>query len=136
MEPKIQTGSIIATKLIDEQYQFDKGDVVTYKTEDGILITHRIVKIKGGGKQYITKGDNNDGPDIKPVLSQNIVGVYTGFTLPYVGYVVHFADSQQGVALLMILPGLLLLGYACFLIWRSLKEIDTRKVKETTESSE
>lgn len=133
MEPEIQTGSIIAIKEVDNHEQFEKGDVITFTTKDGIHITHRIVEVQGDGESYITKGDNNNGPDVEPVLAQNVVGQYTGFTIPYVGYIVNFANSKEGAALLLILPGLLLIGYAAVTIWRALKQLETpTETKSTT----
>lgn len=133
MEPKIHTGSIVAIEPTGDRTHFNKGDVVTYKAEDDILIAHRIVKVKGDDKQYITKGDANNAPDTKPVPPHNIVGIYSGFTIPYVGYATNFANSPEGSALLLILPGLLLLGYACFTIWQGIRQIEGRKEKEPNE---
>lgn len=131
MEPGIQTGSIIAIKPVEDPNRFDKGDVITFQTKDNILITHRIVEVKGDGQQYITKGDNNNAPDPEPVLAQNVIGEYTGWTIPYVGYGINFANSKQGAVLLLILPGMLLLLYACVTIWRALKLVEAPREKET-----
>lgn len=133
MEPEIQTGSIIAIKEVDGTERFAEGDVITFITKDNIHITHRIVEVQDGGERYITQGDNNNGPDVEPVLAQNIVGIYTGFTIPYAGYIVNFANSKEGAALLLILPGLLLIGYAAVTIWRALRQLETpTETKSTT----
>ncbi|WP_404454484.1 signal peptidase I SipW [Oceanobacillus kapialis] len=123
MEPGIQTGSIIAVKTGGEMERFSKGDVITYRAEDNMLITHRVVEVKNAGQQYVTKGDANNGADMNPVLAENVVGQYTGFTVPYVGYVFQFATSSQGAAILMILPGFFLLGYSVLVIRRTLKQV-------------
>lgn len=129
MEPNIQTGSIIAIKETDGQRDFQKGDVITFKTKDDILITHRIAQVNNDGQQYkyITKGDANDGPDIDSVLSENIVGVYTGFTIPYIGYLMNFANSSEGAALLLVLPGVCLILFSIITIFRALRNIDRHK---------
>ncbi|MEK3890812.1 signal peptidase I SipW [Bacillus sp. FSL K6-3431] len=127
MEPQIQTGSLISINLDGDRTSYKKGDVITYRTADDILITHRIKEVKGYGLQYITKGDNNNGPDIEPVLADNIIGKYTGFTVPYVGYFIYFANSRQGAVLLLILPGILLLGYSIMSIWRALQLVQVPK---------
>ncbi|HLR08612.1 MAG TPA: signal peptidase I [Bacillota bacterium] len=124
MEPDILTGSVIAIKPVDEADSFQKGDVITYRTEDNTLVTHRIVEVKNEGKQYITQGDNNDDPDAQPVLRQNIVGTYTGLMIPYLGYATHFANTREGSALLLILPGLVLISYACYTIWDAMRQIE------------
>lgn len=110
MEPSIKTGSIIVVQQTNESHLFEKDDIITFQTEERVLVTHRI--IGKDGSQYITKGDNNNGPDVNPVHEKNIVGQYVGITIPYVGYVMNFANSQQGITFMLIIPGVFLLGYA------------------------
>ncbi|WP_066070094.1 signal peptidase I SipW [Neobacillus soli] len=132
MEPTFLTGSIIGVKPLNskERNVLKKDDVITFKTKEGILVTHRIIGVTTSGPNvlYKTKGDNNDGPDIDPILSENVVAIYSGFTIPYIGYFIDFAQSKKGSALLLIGPGILLLGFAAFNIYFGLKEID-RKTK-------
>ncbi|WP_186579914.1 signal peptidase I SipW [Aquibacillus kalidii] len=134
MEPGIKTGSIIAVKPDGEMTAFEKGDVITFMEESDKLVTHRIVDVIKSGENvmYQTKGDNNDGPDPNPVLSENVVAEYTGFTIPYIGYFINYAQSKTGSALLLVLPGLLLLGYAGITIWQAMSQIDNKSKKEET----
>ena len=134
MEPGIQTGSIIAIKPGGDMERFLKGDVITFKESENKLITHRVLEVKGTGEntQYITKGDNNDAPDLSPVLAANVVGEYNGFTIPYIGYLLNAAQSKIGSALLLILPGVLLLLYSAVTIWKAIKEIEVSKEATTT----
>lgn len=134
MEPGIKTGSIIAIKPGGDVTRFKKGDVITFKESETKLITHRIQEVKGSGEntQYITKGDNNDAPDMTPVLAANVVGEYNGFTIPYIGYLLSAAQSKTGSALLLILPGVLLLLYSAVTIWKAIKEIEVSKDTTTT----
>lgn len=129
MEPGIQTGSIIAIKPGGEMTRFQKGDVITFKESEAKLITHRVMEVKGTGDntQYITKGDNNDAADLEPVLAANVVGEYKGFTIPYIGYLLDAAQSKMGAALLLVLPGILLLLYSGITIWRAIKEVEVKK---------
>ncbi|SFA99672.1 signal peptidase, endoplasmic reticulum-type [Lentibacillus halodurans] len=133
MEPEIQTGSIISIELGGDMTRFEEGDVITYRTQDHMLITHRVVQEMEDGQQYMTKGDNNEEADSEPVLAQNVVGKYTGFTVPYVGYVMNFANTPQGAALLLILPGLFLVGYSVVTIWRVLGQVEGSKNKGAAE---
>ena len=137
MEPGIMTGSIVAIKPVEKVKTFHKGDVITFISEDEKLITHRIFKVKGSGKsvQYITKGDNNEGPDTDPVLPQNIKGEYHGFTIPYVGYALQFAESKLGSALLLIVPGFIILAYSLISMWKAITEIEQDKKKEVSSTS-
>src|SRR5699024_6954680 len=109
MEPDIKTGSILSIKEVDDPTSFQTGDVITFRTKEDILITHRIVEVKQSGQSYITKGDANDGADREPVMADNIIGSYTGFTIPYVGYILNFANSKEGTSLLLVIPGILLI---------------------------
>ncbi|HLR67912.1 MAG TPA: signal peptidase I [Virgibacillus sp.] len=131
MEPHIDTGSVISIRSVDKLNSFKKGDIITYQTNDDTLVTHRIVEVKNQGEQYITKGDNNDAPDIAPVLAQNIVGTYSGLQVPYLGYIVSFYNSPAGSALFMILPGLLLISYAGYTIWSAIRDIEDKNQANT-----
>jgi len=129
MEPDIQTGSIIGVKLAEDKNDFKKGDVITFQEED-ILITHRITEVVESGDAilYRTKGDNNNAEDMNPVISDNVVAQYTGFTVPYLGYFVNFSQSKNG-ALLLLIPGFLLLIYSAYTIWTVLSVIELRPKK-------
>ncbi|SFB19464.1 signal peptidase, endoplasmic reticulum-type [Lentibacillus halodurans] len=137
MEPDIQTGSIIAVNPDGDMTRFQKGDVITYMEEEGKLVTHRVVEVINSGEHvmYRTKGDNNDAFDISPVLSENVVAEYTGFTIPYLGYLVNLSQSQNG-AFLLLIPGLLLLGYSGFMIWKALKEIESDNMAKQHQDEE
>ena len=138
MEPGILTGSIIAVKPAEDKTNFKKGDVITFQEEENILITHRITEVVKSGDSvlYRTKGDNNNAEDMNPVMAENVVAQYTGFTMPYVGYFNNFASSKNG-AFLLIIPGLLLLLYSAFTLWKaiSLIEIPQRKQVEVIEDT-
>lgn len=131
MEPDIQTGSIIAVKPTQDVKHFQKGDVVTFNTQDHGQVTHRIYQVKNNGDQYVTKGNNNNAPDTEPLMAHNIEAQYTGFTLPYVGYAVHYTSTKAGTALLLVIPGLLLLCYAGVTIWKAFREIEGKADKKT-----
>ncbi|GAF65410.1 signal peptidase I [Bacillus sp. TS-2] len=124
MEPEMLTGSLILIQKAEQKEHFTVGDVVTYRTAENVLITHRIIEVMNNGQSYITKGDHNNGPDIEPVLSDNIVGKYSGITVPYVGYVTQFIQSKQGALIIFIIPGVLLLIHSIFTIWRVLRIIE------------
>ncbi|MFC7786815.1 signal peptidase I SipW [Rossellomorea sp. GCM10028870] len=110
MEPTFQTGSIISIKLGDERASYKTGDIITFRMDDK-LITHRIIDVQqeNGQAVYKTKGDNNNGPDLWTVPAQTIIGKYTNFTIPYIGYALNYVNSKAGSALLLIVPGILLL---------------------------
>ncbi|MBH0158130.1 signal peptidase I [Fictibacillus sp. 5RED26] len=128
MEPIFQTGSIISIKQTDDNTTFEKGDIITFQMEDK-LITHRIIDVenKNGQIFYHTKGDNNDGPDMWSVPSNDVVGSYTGFTIPYAGYALNVTQSKEASALLLFIPGFLLLSSAVFSIVKAARKLDVEK---------
>ena len=75
---------------------------------------------------YETKGDNNNGPDLEPVLAENVIGKYADITVPYAGYALNYANSKAGAALLLIIPSLLL-GYSAITIFSAIRSIDGEK---------
>lgn len=130
MEPGIHTGSVVALKPGGDMTRFQKGDVITFMDEESRLITHRIVDVELNSAlnqaTYTTKGDANDAADSSPVFSTNVVGQYTGITVPYVGYAMNFAVSKAGSILLMIVPGLLLLLYALYTSWKAVSVLERK----------
>lgn len=125
MEPGIMTGSIIAVQPTAETTKFKENDIITYMEADNKIVTHRIVEVIQNGENvmYTTKGDNNNAPDRNPVLSDNVMAKYTGITVPYLGYFINFSQSKNG-AFLLLIPGLILLLYSIYSIWRAVSEID------------
>lgn len=119
MEPTFQTGSVILVKETGGGNDFQKGDIVTFHSDDGPVVTHRIHDVEKDGDQYVTKGDNNDIVDDGSLPARNIIGKYTGFTIPYIGYVSNFARAQGGMVGVFYAVGALLLAFAGFMIWRA-----------------
>jgi signal peptidase I len=136
MEPTFMTGSVIAVKPLQNPVNLKNDDIITFKESEDKLITHRIIDVKKSGEQtlYVTKGDNNRSKDSNPVIAQNVVAKYSGFTIPYVGYFLDYAKSKNGSALMLILPGLLLLAYSGISIFKALKELDKGKRKDVQET--
>lgn len=128
MEPGIKTGSIIAVRSLtnDEKDNFASGDVITFMENESTLITHRITEVTEtkGGILYTTKGDNNNAVDRAPVQANNVVGAYTGFTVPLIGYLISFVQSPNGLILFLIVPGFLMLCYSAFNLWRALNGVE------------
>ncbi|MBY0148717.1 signal peptidase I SipW [Neobacillus niacini] len=135
MEPSIKTGSIIAVKPVPAASELKKGDVITFKASDNpnTLITHRIVEVERVNEsvQFITKGDNNDTKDTAHVNSQNIVGAYSGFTLPFIGKLLAFIQSNNGAIFLLIVPGVLMILWSVINFWREISKVNPKEVKPT-----
>lgn len=109
MEPTIKTGALIFVK---KESTYAKDDVITFGpvTRPDMLVTHRIVEVLDlDGKQFVkTKGDFNAAADLDLVPIDSIIAKYY-YNVPYLGYLVSFAQTQLGVVLLIIIPGTILI---------------------------
>ncbi|WP_242224680.1 signal peptidase I SipW [Bacillus cereus group sp. BfR-BA-01380] len=138
MEPTFLTGSVIAIEPTKDGSKYKKGDVITFKEKNNKIITHRIIDVKNinGKVAYETKGDNNNGPDLNPVLAENVIGKYADITVPNVGYLLNYANSKAGAALLLVIPGVLLLGYSVVSIFGALRSIDSEKKNKSSDAGQ
>lgn len=87
MEPIFYRGDVVVVEKVEENYHKLKlYDIIEYRLDDRIVL-HRIVKIedKEGKLTFITKGDNNELEDEKPVETSQIVGKVK-FVVKYIGY--------------------------------------------------
>ncbi len=126
MTPEIKMGSIVIVRPIDD---YKIGDIITFQTTGSKeSVTHRIydIKVVGGQPKYITKGDANNAPDQREVSKREIIGKVL-IDIPYLGYVVSFAQKPLGFALIIIIP-------ACLIIFDEARkiygEIKKRKKKK------
>lgn len=69
MAPTIQVGETI---VIKKSFNYEVGDIITYKSFDGNIITHRIIDIDND--LYYTKGDFNNVEDKEPIKLGQIYG--------------------------------------------------------------
>lgn len=78
MEPTLTVGSVILSKVPKRADALKTGDIVTFRTESGYVVTHRIIEIIGGEAiQYRTKGDNPvNSPDPELLNPERVIGVF------------------------------------------------------------
>jgi signal peptidase I len=130
MEPGIHTGSVIAIKPDIDKNGLTQGDVITYRSIENpdMLITHRVKEVQKSSNnvQYITKGDANDVEDPQPIPAGYIIGQYVGFTIPYFGYISDFVKSKSGIIALMIVPGVILVLWQVFGMWKMISRMDEK----------
>ena len=94
MEPAIATNDLLILKSTDS---YKPGDVITYISAQGSLITHRIKEVSKSG--YITQGDANNIPDDE-VPAQRILGKSI-FVLSGAGIIMKWILSPINIAVLM-----------------------------------
>lgn len=110
MSPAFDTGSVVFVRETDP-LNIVQGDIITFSSaaDSDNLTTHRVIGInRQNGLSFVTKGDANNVNDPSPVPAENLVGRVTG-SIPYIGYVFGFAQTRQGLILLIFIPGLLIL---------------------------
>lgn len=105
MEPEFYPGDIAITKHKNKT-EIKVNEIVTYRDNDGVIITHRIIEETSEG--YITKGDNNNVEDADILTKENIIGEVK-FSIPKVGYIMNFLSKPMVIAAEMfLLAGLIL----------------------------
>jgi signal peptidase I len=111
MEPSIPIGSLmIATRT--DPLAIGVGDVVTIRADNGVVVTHRIVRVVDlpEGRFFVLKGDANESQDAGLVPARAIVGK-ADLHIPYAGYAQHFLSTVPGMIAALSVLGVLLLGY-------------------------
>ncbi len=112
MEPELDTGSLVFVREADPQ-EIAVGDVITFRSPDDPegLTTHRVVGIHENARlRFTTRGDANEVNDPRPVGEENLVGRVSG-SLPYVGYLLNFVQTREGLILLIFVPGVLIIAF-------------------------
>ncbi|MXV63831.1 signal peptidase I [Natronorubrum sp. JWXQ-INN-674] len=122
MSPTIEAGDVIITQDVDPE-EIESGDIVTF--HDGSeantgYVTHRVVDVveENGERYFELQGDANDEPDEGLVPAEYAQGDLH-LHVPYFGYLLLFARSSLGLFVLVIGPGLVLVGSGS---WQLLRE--------------
>ncbi len=109
MTPAIPVNSLVYVKGCDPA-QLEKGDVILFNdSKDGTPVTHRVVENDADSKQIITKGDANNGIDLRPALYSNVVGKVV-LHVPTIGALAGALSTVMGkiAAGMIILAGYIL----------------------------
>ena len=93
MAPQYPTDTLVVVQDAKPE-EIKIGDIITYVlNEDGVLVTHRVIRIDSENRTFITKGDANSSEDA-PVLWDNVVGkVFVG--IPRVGKVFRMLTAAE-----------------------------------------
>ncbi|NLI94084.1 MAG: signal peptidase I [Peptococcaceae bacterium] len=80
MEPTLNTGSMIISRMPKDPQRLKVNQIVTFRTLSGLIVTHRIIEVvttSDGGIAYRTKGDNPiNSPDQELLSPDRIIGVF------------------------------------------------------------
>ena len=112
MEPAYKTGSIVYVKDVDPA-TLVVGDPITFELTGDTAATHRIVELVPDENDptvtlFRTKGDANEEVDAALVAFDDIIGKPV-FTIPYLGYLAEFIQSQTGRYLCIVAAAVVIL---------------------------
>ena len=103
MSPTITKGDLIVVQKM-KPTEYTIGDIISFSSnrfELNGVITHRIESIENG--QFITKGDNNESPDIRHVIPIQVRGSVIAI-IPYLGFLTSSVNTMIGKVLFLIFP--------------------------------
>lgn len=100
MEPAYNVGDLIY--VVPKSFEDIKmDDVITFTRSPGsTAITHRVVDIEEGEKQFYTKGDANNTVDGIPAEYANTIGVVK-FAIPKAGAYLKYLNTSAGTIVLV-----------------------------------
>jgi len=110
MEPAIQAGDLIITKVIEPE-KIAVGDIIAFEAEKNTIVTHRVTDVRTEeGLSFLTKGDANTGADARAVGVDDLEGIYL-WRLAGVGNFAMFLQTPLGMLLFVITPLCLFILY-------------------------
>lgn len=123
MNPAFDTGSLVFVKPTSPD-KIKDGDIITFKGfgDQEELVSHRVVSVNNTvqGITFTTKGDANDVIDPTPIPAQYLVGKII-LAIPYLGYLMDFIKTKQGVLIFILIPAVLLLLYELRNLYKNAK---------------
>src|SRR5690606_35979534 len=121
MEPTIPYGSVSVVRELEDPRTLQPGDIIQYiSPSNGFVTTHRIIALAPDGASFETRGDANNVADSDPVPFRNIQGRYE-FHVPYVGEAMQWLRSPWGYAVMVVVPGVLLILLEVRRMFRALR---------------
>ncbi len=113
LDDQLQIFDVIVIDSLPKEEDLKIYDIVVYKDfTDGALVVHRIIEINiaeddSGETWYLFKGDANQYADRYPVRYSDMIGIYSGTRIPYVGSFVTFMNSPAGYLCVLLVIGVL-----------------------------
>ena len=122
MSPAFETGSLLIVTQVDAR-SVQVNDVITFRGEnDSVATTHRVVEIVDeDGLHFITRGDANNVNDPLPVPADEVIGRVV-FSIPYIGYLLGFIRTKQGLLICIIIPAMIIIVSQVLSFVRELKK--------------
>jgi len=138
MVPTFSSKDLIICTEIDDIYNLNEDDVITYWTIiDGARVknTHRIVHINEfeGTRSFITRGDANSMDDDYTVYAGDLIGKWTKFRLPGFGAVMGFLRTKTGFFACILVPMIVFFLYELYRLIATILDIKKPSISEDEE---
>ncbi|GAA2237434.1 signal peptidase I [Herbiconiux moechotypicola] len=129
MEPTLPPGTLVIVRP-EAAADIRLGDVLTYQLVSGepAVVSHRVVGktvSTDGSTTFVTRGDNNDVADEKPVQEVQIVGT-VWYSVPLLGWV-NTAVNGEARGVIVPVAVALLFGYAGWTVLSTVLERRRRR---------
>ncbi|WP_435154866.1 signal peptidase I [Haladaptatus sp. DFWS20] len=111
MSPSMHAGDVVVVRATPAA-SIEAGDVITFEYEgEATAMTHRVVEVvqRDGQVHFQTKGDASEEVDSRLVPASNVTGT-VWFHIPYLGHLLHLAQSKLGILALILVPAVLLVA--------------------------
>ena len=102
LDDQIKKYDLVLIHQIPDEFDLQLYDVVVYKTVDGNFVIHRIIDIEEPNaehpdqRHFTFRGDNVQYSDKRPVLYEQMIGIYRGERVGFWGKIVMFFQSYAG----------------------------------------
>ena len=130
MKPTIKVGDVVLVEKCKEE-KLKAEDVITIRTFEGLIITHRIVEInineETGEKEYTTKGDNNTVVDKEIITYKQIEGKKV-LVIPLLGKILLALNNKAYIIIILLFAGLI--------VWHNVKLQKRRKIRREKKRNE
>lgn len=111
MAPAVPVGSVLVSRPTPVE-SLKAGDIITFHRSErpATSVTHRVVGISDEGTErfFVTKGDANSVADPEPLELKGEIDRAL-YVVPFAGYILGFATSRSGAAILSAVAVLVLL---------------------------
>lgn len=102
LDDQIKMYDLVLIHQIPDEFDLQLYDVVVYETVDGNFVIHRIIDIEEPNaehpdvRHFTFRGDNVQYSDKRPVLYEQMIGIYRGERVGFWGKIVMFFQSYAG----------------------------------------
>jgi signal peptidase len=111
MEPAYHVGGLVFIDTNASPEEVRVGDSIAYGVGEGMVVTHRVVAIDEGGRQFTTKGDANNADDPAQVPFGSMIG-RAALHIPLAGYAMMNLSTPKGYAVEAIVIAVLIALFA------------------------